>query len=499
MTKSVIIIGAGIGGLASGCYGQMNGYKTHVFEMHDKPGGLCTAWERKGYTIDGCLHWLSGSAPGSGLYRLWEELGMIQGQKVINSECFFTYESVDGRVFNLFTNVDRLEKHMLEISPEDIIVIKETTKAIRSFMRMDMPVDKAPELYSPLDMIKLTLKILPVMKDFSAYSRITMKEFAERFKNPVLRNAWLNIWLPDFAAVFILITLAQMHMKQAGYVLGGSMKLSHALEKRYLDLGGKINYKARVDKIIVENDKAVGIRLTDGNEIRSDYVISASDGHATIFELLEGKYVDDNIRSYYDTWKIFQPIIYVGLGVNRLFNDEQFPISLLAMELENPQIIGGTEQKLLSVRIHNFDPSMAPEGKTTITSMIESTYDYWSKLNENRTKYKEEKDNISRIVIEQLERRFPGIKEQVEMIDVATPLTFKKYTGNWQGSFEGWQMTPQMVTTSMKKTLPGLEHFYMAGQWVMPGGGIPSGAMTGRYVFQAICKKDGIKFRTSKP
>jgi len=80
----------------------MNGYKTHVYEMHDKPGGLCTAWERKGFTIDGCLHWLTGSAPGSGLYKLWEELGMIQGQKVLDAECFYTYESNDGRVFQPF-------------------------------------------------------------------------------------------------------------------------------------------------------------------------------------------------------------------------------------------------------------------------------------------------------------------------------------------------------------------------------------------------------------
>src|SRR3989304_2375133 len=52
-TQSIIIIGAGIAGLSAGCYGQMNGYKTRIFELHDKPGGLCTAWKRKGYTFDG--------------------------------------------------------------------------------------------------------------------------------------------------------------------------------------------------------------------------------------------------------------------------------------------------------------------------------------------------------------------------------------------------------------------------------------------------------------
>ena len=46
-----------------------------------------------------------------------------------------------------------------------------------------------------------------------------------------------------------------------------------------------------------------------------------------------------------------------------------------------------------------------------------------------------------------LEQRFPGIAEQVEMVDVATPLTFERYTGNWQGSFEGWLITPQNAQT----------------------------------------------------
>ena len=70
MTQSILIIGAGIAGLSAGCYGQINGYKTQIFELHDKPGGLCTAWKRSGrsssggYTFDGCIEWLVGSRDG---------------------------------------------------------------------------------------------------------------------------------------------------------------------------------------------------------------------------------------------------------------------------------------------------------------------------------------------------------------------------------------------------------------------------------------------------
>jgi phytoene dehydrogenase-like protein len=99
-----------------------------------------------------------------------------------------------------------------------------------------------------------------------------------------------------------------------------------------------------------------------------------------------------------------------------------------------------------------------------------------------------------------LDKRFPELSKQVEMVDVATPITYYRYTGNWQGTYEGWLPTPKTPPTFiMNKTLPGLENFYMVGQWVMPGGGLPTGVISGRWMTQLICKKDGKKFVTTKP
>jgi len=108
--KSIIIIGAGIAGLTAGCYGQMNGYKTRIFEMHKKPGGLCTAWERKGFTIDGCLHWLVGTSPGSSYYRLWREVGALQDKKIIDMDQFFKVETSDGKTITFYSDIDRQKR-----------------------------------------------------------------------------------------------------------------------------------------------------------------------------------------------------------------------------------------------------------------------------------------------------------------------------------------------------------------------------------------------------
>ncbi|HLE42332.1 MAG TPA: NAD(P)/FAD-dependent oxidoreductase [Nitrospirota bacterium] len=494
--KSIIIIGAGIAGLSAGCYGRMNGFQTRIFEMHKKPGGLCTSWKREGYTINGCIHWLVGSSPTSSFFRLWEELGALRGRSVINHEEYGRIEGADGGKFIVYTDIDRLERHMKGIAPEDIGVIDEFIKAVRRCTSVDPPWEKAPEASGLLDALKMIVRSFPLLRMLLKWNRISLRDFGMRFKNPLLREAFPLLFMPDFPVSFMIMAFAWMHRKAAGYPVGGSLEFARAIEKRYLALGGEVAYRARVRKILTENGRAVGIRLEDGSEHRADYVISAADGHATIFDMLEGKFVDDTIRGYYEKLIPFPPLVHVALGVSRAFDDIPYAAAGLALQLREPITIGGVKQDWLGVHIYNFDPTLAPPGKTMVTVMLPTDYDYWKDLHEDRDRYKGEKEAIADTVVALLDKRFPGLAAQVEMRDVATPTTFVRYTGNWKGSFEGWMVTPETWSFGkiMRKTLPGLENFYMAGQWVEPGGGIPAVAMSGRNVIQIVCKQEKNKF-----
>ena len=497
--KSLIIIGAGVAGLTAGCYGQMNGYATQIFEMDSKPGGLCTAWERKGYTIDGCLEWLVGTSPNSTFHRFWEELGVLQGKEILNLEQFCRVEGENGEAFTLFTNVDFLEQHMKDLAPKDTAFIEEFAKAVRHFASFELPIEKAPELHSTMDNLKMLSKMRPFMGDLQKWGKMSMKDFALRFENPFLREAFQEIWPPELSCLAFIFTLAWLSQKNAGYVIGGSRAIARSMEERYLNLGGKVNYNSKVTKIQVENNRATGVLLENGSEHKADCVISASDGHATIFDLLEGKYVDKTIRGYYDSMPIFQPVIYLALGVKRSFNDVPKTVSGVVLLLDKPIKIAGKEHKHLRVHIYNHDSSFAPAGKTVLTLMLESDFAYWDSLSKDSVRYNAEKAMIAHDVIFALNKRFPGLAENVEMSDVATPYTFYRYTGNWQGSYEGWLPTPENMRLQMKKTLPGLDNFYMIGQWVSPGGGLPSGLITGRHVIQLLCVRDKKKFTTSTP
>jgi phytoene dehydrogenase-like protein len=499
--KSIIIIGGGLTGLAAGCYGRMNGYRTSIFEMHKIAGGVCTGWKRKGYTIDGAMNWLMGTKPGTSFYRFWEELGAAQEWQVFNHDQYSLIEDESGKVFTMYSDIDRLERQMMEFAPEDEAVIREFTKAIRDCTRYDMPVDKPQELYSLLDSIKM-IKMLPFLRFVRKWSKITTADYAQRFKNPFLRKAVDIDPTGSFADMPMLVrpmTLAWQNQKAAGYVIGGALALVDYIQRRYLDLGGELHCEARVEKILVENDKAVGIKLADGTEHRADYVVSAADGRTTIFDMLDGKYIDDKIRGYYDNLQLFPPLVYVGLGVARKFDDVPPSVSGLTFPLEKPVTIAGKERKILSVLIYNFDPTLAPEGKTVVIVQFNTNYEYWEKLYKELERYKAEKEQIADLVVDLLDKRFPGLAGQVEMRDVATPMTWVRYTGNWKGSYEGWMITTKTFLMQMGKTLPGLDNFYMAGQWVNPGGGMPTAAMSGRHTIQIICKKDKKRFVTTTP
>jgi phytoene dehydrogenase-like protein len=477
----------------------MNGYKTSIFEMHDKAGGVCTAWKRQGYTIDGALNWLGGTSPKTNFYKFWEELGAAPHWKIYNHDLFSNYEDKDGKVFNIYCDADRFEQYLLELASEDKEIIREFTKGIRDFSRMDMPMAKPKELYSWFDKIK-SVKMLPMLMLMKKWLRISVGEFCKRFRNPYLRQSLTSAFGGDkWPMMMIFWILGFQQAKTAGYVMGGALELVRLLEERYRALNGEIHFKARVEKILVENDKAVGIKLADGTEHRADWVVSAADGRTTIFDMLEGKYIDDMIKNRYDNPNIFSPLVYIGLGIaNRV---EQIPPSVagLSFHLATPITVAGKEHDRLNVLTYSYDPALAPEGKTVLKVQFDTDYDYWEKLSKEPERYKAEKEQIADDVITALDKRFPGLASQVEMRDVATPMTWVRYTGNWRGSYEGWMISAETFTSSMRKTLPGLDNFYMAGQWVNPGGGMPTAAMSGRQTIQMICKKDKKKFVTSTP
>jgi len=498
--RSIIIIGAGVAGLAAGCYARMNGYQTRIFEMHGLPGGVCTSWRRDGYTFDGCLEWLMGSREGTPINRIWRELGALTGREVVDHDEFMRIEGRDGRTLVVYTDADQLERHLCELAPADAATSRALCEVIRRLGELDCGGGAERGLAGVAGWLATGARLLLAAPTLLGLWNRSWQEVAARFTDRFVRDAFRSIFdVPDFPALAGLVTLAWLHVRDAGYPVGGSLAFAQAIEKRYRDLGGEITYGARVDKILVEGDCAVGVRLVDGTEHRADDVISAADGHATIFGMLEGKYVDAATRRIYRSFPLFRPLVQVSLGVARDLSAEPHALSF---PLPSPVKIAGEVRESLAVRHYGYDPTLAPAGKSVLVVRLDSDYDLWAGLVQNPDAYRAEKDQIAEAVVKALDGRFPGLAQDVEALDVATPMTWERITGNWRGSFEGWVPTRGTILTSLRgvprKVLPGLDRFHMTGQWVAPGGGLPGVAPAARGLIQQICTRDRRPFVTSE-
>ena len=500
MTKSIAIIGAGIAGLATGCYARMNGYDTRIFEMHDKAGGLCTAWQRHGYTVDGCIHWLVGSAPGQSYHDMWLELGAVQGREFVDHEIFARVEGRQGETFNVYTNLDRLERHMKDLSPADTEPIDDFINIAKTCAKYDMPMPGAPEVVEASAGLARMAQYGPFIRMMAKWRSVTISEFATRFADPFMREAFTQILImdvPEMPVVTAGMTLGWMHNKTAGQPVGGSLEFARSIERRYLELGGTIQYRAPVREVVIEDNRAVGVRLANGDVHRADTVVSAADGHSTIYEMLGGRYVDDTVRSYYSDLHTFAPMVHVALGVARTFENEPVVVNI---PLNSPVTLGGVRVSRLPVEFLAHDPTMAPRGKTVLRLMLRTDYDYWKRASREPKDYADAKEAVAAMIVSALNEKYKGFADQVEMRDVATPLSFERYTGNWRGNWGGWLITEKTIASfHMQKTLPGLDRFYMVGQWVEPGGGVPSVALSGRQLVEILCHRDGKKFATSVP
>lgn len=499
MAESIIIIGGGIAGLAAGCYAQMNGYRSQIFELHDIPGGLCTAWKRKDYTFDGCIHYLFGSGAGQPFNQVWQELGAVQNRPMINHDRFMTIVDENGRSFIVYANPDQLEAHMKALSPADAKLSAAFASGVRQFMQFDMALmqKKPRELMNLGDWLEFVQKIVPYGPSVARWGFVSARNFAEKFQDPLLRRAFcLMFGWPDIPVMVGMSVLAYMATGNAGFPVGGSLAFAQAIEQRYRDLGGEIHYNAQVEKILVENGKAVGVRLYKDDIYKADRVISTADGRNTLFNMLGEEYVNAKIRRRYDGHLPVHSQLLISFGVKRDMSAEPHWATYL---LDQPLLIAGEERTAVGVKHYCFDPTLAPAGKSVMEVMLESSPGYWQRIYGRRL-YDTEQLQVADILLDFLETRYPGIRADVEVKDVATPLSYDRYTGNWLGSTCGWLLTDKtmlMMVRGMKKTLPGLKHFYMAGQWVEPGGSVPIVAMSGRNVIQHICHQDRKAFTTA--
>ncbi len=473
----LVIIGGGLAGLSAGCYARANGFDVTIVEHNLALGGVCTAWHRGPYLVDGCIHWLTGGP----FLRLYEELGIVPDVELRPLEAFTTYRDARDRwEVTLTADLRRTQDALRATGPEDADELARLFEGAGLIADLNPHVDRPPELATLSDRLRSVWDLRDSVGTFLHFRKPLGTWINDDLKTPRLREVFRRLLPAETPTLFLLLILGYLARGWLSRPEGGTARFRDALIDRYQRLGGETLLNTTVEEILVSESRAQGVRLTDGTLVDADIVVSTSSAPETVFRLLAGRFGAAEWRARMDTWKMFQPIILASYGVSTSLDGEP---AMLVIDGIDPLIIGNHPNDYLYLRIYNEDPAFAPPGHAVVQAMLQTEYDWWATRGAH---YQQEKDAAADRVLGCLERHLPGVEASVQMVDIATPLTFWRSARAWRGAFEGWLPTSDAFK-HVPKQLPGLDRFYMAGQWVEPGGGVPTAIMSGRHVVELVC------------
>jgi prolycopene isomerase len=249
--------------------------------------------------------------------------------------------------------------------------------------------------------------------------------------------------------------------------------------------GGEVHLGMPVEHIRVEDHRAVGVTLANGTQISARWVISAADFRRTCFELLGREHLTSGLVAKLEAARPSEPVFGVFLGLcgspelDRAFQ-----------RFHEPHVIftcadGATIQ---IVWLNKDDPSIAPKGKQALFVGWLDDYANWESLKGDAAAYHARKAAVAEELITRAEEFLPGLRAHIEGQDSASPLTYERYTSNWQGATTGWNWNPAFAPRfNLAKDLP-IQNFYAVGHYVFNPGGVPTAMITAWYIAREILK-----------
>jgi phytoene dehydrogenase-like protein len=389
------------------------------------------------------------------------------------------------------SNLEATGRALAEVSPADRAEIERLMEGARLFASMSPPIDPPLELSSLRDTLSRLWDMRQSMGALLHFRKPVSAWAEQQLQSPVLRRLFCRLFPEETPALFLLMVLGYLNKGYLSRPEGGSAAFRAALVSSYEQRGGAVLLNSTVDEVLVSNDRARGVRLADGELLEADLVISTASAPETVLRLLQGRYGADELRERMSSWKLFDPIVLLSYGVALPLHG--VPHTQILDHIE-PFEVGGRTSDHLLILTHNDDPALAPPGHAVVQLMLPTSYEWWATRGAS---YNGEKDALAQRALRLLDEYLPGVRAKREVSDVATPLTFWKSARSWRGAYEGWAPSATAFFGHVQKTLPGLAGFYMAGQWVEPGGGVPTALMSGRQAAQLVCARDQRPFRTS--
>ena len=503
----VAIIGAGGGGLGCGATLAKQGLKVALFEQHDKVGGFMTAFEREDFTFEVSLHVMAEVTEGAAFYEILQGLDVLRRVEFVKIDPLWRCVFPD-QTFDVPADREAFRTLLHQKFPNE-------REGIDRFFETAEGVFEEVVAIGELSQKNLLARlpqyaIFPIrFPNLFKYRSATLKEMLdERVKDPRLQGILAQLWgylgLPPSKAsgLYYAMMWQGLHEKGAYYPKGSSQAISNALAAVIQENGGKIFLNTRVDKILMEDGQAKGVRTAKGEEFRSRFVVSNASALQTYLRLVGEEHLKPKFVKELQDMEVSCSllIVYLGLdldlrntdlkGVHEVFINSGYDFekdyqNLEAGNFDDPHIVMGLYS--------NIDPSFAPEGKSVISLVTVAPYDYQNNwLRDGKYEdYVKIKEEAAWKLIRRTEAVLPGIGKHIEVMEIGTPRTFERYTLHDKGAVYGFALTPEQSFNKRLKQKGPVRNLYLAGGWTFPGNGQSTAILSGYLAAQEILGRMG--------
>ena len=479
----VIIIGAGIAGLTATALLAKSGLRTVLLEKQPRPGGYFMGFKRKGFVFDSSIQWLNGCHESGLAGRIFEYIGSDY-PKCITSDRIRRYK---GESFDYLLTSDpyELRDRLIKDYPDETDGIKRFFEDCRKigihFSKLNRCFrahQTMPSIEKTIFGIKMLLWAVPVWK----YLRISAEKGLDRyFKN----NEIKKIFCSEEKFMSIVMPIGWVFVKDLLFPPVGGAEvfvkwLCEKIQKSY----SQIFLNSSVKNVLVKNNKVAGVSLSNGQVINSKYVIATCDIENLYERMLpEGAVPDKLIRRLREVDLYYSSVtVFIGLDCDASdFGLHGELIYLTLDDIPRKDHWGRDPYKnaLVIQSPSARDKSLAPGGKSTMTIHCSASIDYgnfWKtgKNFERGKAYREFKEKYADILIERVEKSLGvTIKEHIEVLEIATPVTYWRYTGNRNGSIMGTSPTDKNIRNRLAHYKTPVKNLFLGGHWAEYGGGMP--------------------------
>lgn len=490
----VIIIGAGVGGLTTAALLSTCGLKCCVLERHYLVGGYLQGFSRKGFHFDTAIHWLNQCGKDGTVNKVFDFIGpdypKVDEMTTIHSHVTKNY------TYKLTNNPDDFMKQLVRDFPHEEYGIKRffnaakivanVSKKFSKFYVSDEVISGLRNIINKIYKLKIIFPIIPYA--LAGGNNGINKALMKYFKDPKLLDIFCSE--PDLLSCLFPIAWAYNNDYQ-NRPLGGSREIPKWLESKIKANGSIIVTRAEVEQIEVSNNEFSSLIYKHKNErikVSANFLVAACDLELLHSKLLPMNNYSNKILSKLNKSEMYSSSVTLSVALNCTaeslgFKDEM--VYLYNSESTRKEHLAGDPHKsFISISAPSIrDKSLAPEGKGTLNIFVPAWISYknnWgATINENGDyvrgeSYKQIKNEFAQIILNRIKNEIcRNIEEHIEFVEIATPITYYRYTRNKDGTMMGTRPGKTNMQLKVANYKTHIKNIYVSGHWAELGGGVP--------------------------